>query len=285
MQGRLPETQMSAAELRRELSARNMVRAEGMLHETTFGSVPSVIYGEEAEGGVHGNFLPASYRRIRADEGWRSRLRKVYTAGRRVARRHDRWRSELDCANSSDALLMNVFCYPGMTSRPGLCRVLGVEAGLRPEFGVRVQVPLLSGRLDRTEVDMELGEYLVEAKLTETGFQQARAALVERYRDLTEVFQVDVLPRSGERGDQYAEYQLIRGVLAAHARRQRYLVLCDGRRGGMMESWFRVMQAVRSWELRDRLRLLTWQELCGETPRPVRAFLEQKYGILTAGQR
>ena len=128
---------------------------------------------------------------------------------------------------------------------------------------------------------MLLGDCMVEAKLTETGFQQARPALVQRYRDLEEVFDVDLLPRRGADGG-YAEYQLIRGVLAAHAREQRFLVLCDGRRMEMGESWFRVMRAVRGWELRDRLRLLTWQELAVELPSTLGRFLEEKYGIAAA---
>lgn len=251
-----------------------------MEHEVTCGSVPSVVYAAADDGGSHGNFLDASYRRICADEGWRRRLEKAYTASRRVPRQHDRQRSELDCANSSDALLMNIFCYPGVTRRAGVCRLLGVDGGLRPCFGVRALVPMLGGRVDRTEIDMELGEYLVEAKLTETGFQQAPPRLVERYCDLREVFEVEALPRTATGA--YAEYQLVRGVLAAHARGQRFLVLCDGRRPALVESWFRVMQAVRSWELRDRLRLLTWQELSGELPRVVRAFLGEKYGIEAA---
>lgn len=274
---------MSAGELRRELSARNLVRAEGLVYETTYGPVPSVLYVVGERGLGHGNFLPASYRRICADEGWRRRLTKAYTASGRVPRRHDRWRAELDCAHSSDALLMNVFCYPGLLSRAGVCRLLGVECGLRPEFGVRVQVPLRNGRADRTEVDMELGQYLVEAKLTETGFQQARPALVERYLDLHEVFEVERLPRCRNRIEApFAAYQLVRGVLAAHSRGQRFLVLCDGRRADMVESWLRVIGAVRRWELRDRLRLLTWQELAAETPEKVRSFLEEKYGICAA---
>ena len=130
---------------------------------------------------------------------------------------------------------------------------------------------------------MQIGEYLVEAKLTETGFQQARPALVERYRDVDQVFDRGDLPRTGEGTDApYAEYQLVRGVLAAHARGQGFLVLCDGRRPGMIESWFRVMRAVRRWELRDRLLLLTWQELSVETPTVVGQFLAEKYGIVAS---
>ncbi len=109
-------------------------------------------------------------------------------------------RCELDCANSSDALLMNVFCYPGMLLRAELCGLLGVDVGCVPEFGVKPRVPLgrtplSKGRGDATEVDMKLGDLLVEAKLTESGFQVAPERLVTRYRDLEEVFDVALLPR------------------------------------------------------------------------------------------
>lgn len=101
---------ISAAELRRELGARTLRLAERIEHETTFGAVASVIYAEQGDGTGHGSFLSASCKRICGDADWRRRLEKAYTAGERVARRHDRWRAELDCANSSDALLMNLFC-------------------------------------------------------------------------------------------------------------------------------------------------------------------------------
>ena len=267
---------MSAGELRSELSARNLNRAaSGIPHELTYGSTPSVIYRED-EDGVHGNFLDASFRRIAADATWARRLEKSYTASRHAARSRDRWRGELDCANSSDALLMNLFCYPGLLRRPGVCRLLGVDAGLRPEFGFAARVPLRSGTVDRTEIDMRLGDCLFEAKLTETGFQHARSSLVERYRDLDEVFEVESLPRSA---GSYESYQLIRGTLAAAARGERFIVICDGRRMDLHECWFRVLRAVRGWELRSRLRMLTWQELAAEVPHTVQRFLEEKYGI------
>ena len=80
------------------------------------------------------------FRRIAADASWVRRLDKAYTASRRVARSGDRRRGELECANSSDALLMNIFCYPGVLHRPGVCSLLGVEPGLRPEFGFAAKV-------------------------------------------------------------------------------------------------------------------------------------------------
>src|SRR5437588_12972596 len=98
--------------LRRELSHRNrqMALANGLAHELTTGEIPSVIFGRHADG-RHGNFHPASYRNICANPQWAHRLHKVHTASRRASRATGwRW-MELDCANSSDALLMNIFCY------------------------------------------------------------------------------------------------------------------------------------------------------------------------------
>ena len=303
---------LSAAGLRRELSARNLSRIEGVpadgillpptprpAHEQTFGSVPSIVYAPHEDGRSHGNFLDASYRRIVADPAWRARLEKAYTGGRRIARTHDRvGRAELDCANSSDALLMNVFCYPGVLARPALRHLLGLEPNVMTEFGVRLGVPLGAGAQvgtsvdrterasrdrterasrDRTEIDLRLGDLLLEAKLTETDFQTAPARLVQRYRDLDEVFDVDDLPRSTTGA--FASYQLIRGALAAHAEGIRFAVLCDARRVDLAEQWFEVLRAVRSVALRSRLQLLTWQELAATTPPRLRQFLSAKYGI------
>ena len=40
------------------------------------------------------------------------------------------------------------------------------------------RVPLLTGAVERTEVDMKLGEVLFEAKLTESNFQAQDSGLV-----------------------------------------------------------------------------------------------------------
>jgi hypothetical protein len=104
--------------------------------------------------------------------------------------------------------------------------------------------------------------------------------LIERYRDLEEVFDVEELPVRGER---VMGYQLIRGTMAAHASGCSFCVLCDARRPELVETWYAVMRAVRSFELRCRLKLLTWQELAGVVPRELREFLAEKYGIVASG--
>ncbi len=183
---------------------------------------------------------------------------------------------ELDCANSSDALLMNIFCYRRTVGNRALSSLLGIPPELVPEFGFRPRIPLCNGRTDRTEIDMKLGDLMVEAKLTETDFQTAPAAIIERYRDLEEVLDPRQLTRSA---DAFHGYQLIRGVLAAHATGGSFCVFCDARRPDLIENWYSVMRAVRSCVLRCRLQLLTWQELAAPLPRTLRQFLETKYGI------
>jgi hypothetical protein len=39
------------------------------------------------------------------------------------------------------------------------------------------------------------------------------------------------------------------------------------------------MRAVRPYELRCRLKILTWQELASEVSRDLQEFLDEKYGI------
>jgi hypothetical protein len=171
---------------------------------------------------------------------------------------------------------MNVFCYTRSIRHPILSSILGVESGLTPEFGFKPQIPLLNGRFDQTEVDMKLGDLLVEAKLTETDFQTGPLRLIERYQGIGEVFNLPELTTGGEmvRG-----YQLIRGVLAAHATGTSFCVLCDARRDDLVEMWYSVMRTVKDCTLRCRLKLLTWQELAEALPKSLRTFLAKKYGI------
>ncbi len=233
-----------------------------------------------------------------------------------------RWR-ELDSSMSSDALLMNVFCTPDVVASGAVRNALGVEADAQLEFGWKARVPLRNGRVDRTEVDMRWGSLLVEAKLTESDFQSREARIVEAYRNFDEVFDRDILPRTeiavarprrasefpenlsqefeseqgdpnrvaiidplvrptGERG--YASYQLIRNVLAAYAAGLSFCVIHDERRPDLHEAWFQVMAAVKSAELRVRMKVLTWQELAALAPEELQEFLNLKYGIVAPGR-
>jgi hypothetical protein len=270
----LPEGPLS---LRTELCTRALRHAasSGALYETTDSGIPSVVFGID-DLGRHGNFHPASFERIRQNPQWTKRLDKVHTLSKRQRLRSNwRWR-ELDCANSSDALLMNIFCYPDLLSNPRTCLLLGAAPDSTPQFGVKPRVPLHQGKQDATEIDMQLGDLLVEAKLTESNFQHSSPRLIHRYRDLEEVFDTTSLPVADGK---YTGYQLIRGTLAAHATGKSFCVLCDARRPDLSEGWFRILRAVRFADLRSRLKLLTWQELSSTLAPGLQIFLDSKYGI------
>jgi hypothetical protein len=329
-----------AALLRWELTRRNHVYARGRAHVENYGSDPVIVY--EPEGcaaptdrslsvgreGRHGNFFCAAYAAILARPEWLRRFDKVHAqAARSLPKpRLDpvrRWR-ELDSSMSSDALLMNIFCTPGVAESPAVRNALGVAESAEPVFGWKARVPLANGRFDRTEVDLRWGSLLIEAKLTEADFQSRAAAVVEAYRDFDHVFDRDLLPRveiaaarrkrSSEFPENYsqemesvvgdpelfssidasirspgepgyASYQLIRNVLAAHAADASFCLLADARRPDLREAWFQVMAAVKDASLRVRLKILTWQELAGWLPADLRAFLDVKYGIVAPGER
>jgi len=274
-----------AGTLRQTIASRNLALTRGRAHEVTRGHTPSVIYAPDT--GSHGNFIDPSYRRISANPAWAARLQKPHTAKRqaRISGPEEVIRPwcELDSATSSDALLMNIFCYPRVLN-PRVCALLGVTPDAEPEFGYRPAIevkrnPHLPYAPDRTEIDMRLGSLLVEAKLTESDFQFAPMRLVERYPPFDEVFDRSLLEvtRRGLRS-----YQLVRGVLAAAAEQKNFCVLCDARRADLIEAWYAIIRAVRSYRLQARLRLLTWQELAPALPPGLRSFLDRKYAIETS---
>ena len=323
-------TALHATQLRIEIAARNRIYARGRAHVESYGNAPVIVY--EPDGSHHGNFFDVAYAAILARPEWMRRFDKIHAQAARSLPKPQfdtarRWR-ELDSSMSSDALLMNIFCTPGVAESSAVRAMLGVDEDAEPIFGWKARVPLANGKpnrvkVDRTEVDLRLGPLLVEAKLTEADFQSRSATIVESYRDFDEVFDRDRLPRAeiaatrwmrasefpenasqeleslivdptlysaidtsfrspGEEG--YAGYQLIRNVLAAHAAGASFCVLHDERRPDLREEWFEVMAAVKSADLRTRLKVLTWQELAALLPEALQEFLDRKYGIVAPGK-
>jgi hypothetical protein len=55
---------------------------------------------------------------------------------------------------------MNVFCHPGVLRDGMVPGLLGAEPSVSPCFGFKARVPLANGELDRTDVDLRLGNQL-----------------------------------------------------------------------------------------------------------------------------
>jgi hypothetical protein len=185
-----------AARLRTELAERARLHARRYAHVESYGSDPIIVFAPEAS--CHGNFYAPAYEAIHAKPSWFRRFDKIHSQCRSLPRSQvdpsRKWR-ELDSSMSSDALLMNVFCTPGLAESSSLRSMIGISDDPDPEFGWKARVPLRTGRVDRTEVDMRWGDLLVEAKLTESDFQYREARIVEAYRDLDEVFDRELLPK------------------------------------------------------------------------------------------
>ena len=281
-----PPVQLSranwAGSLRRELShlALQYALKHELPHCLSYGRSPTVCF-ESYGDSRHGNFLPATYKAILRNPNWKRRLEKVHSQGRTSLPHNENGiRRELDACTSSDALLMNVFCHPSVLKDGPLSSILGLAPGAVSNFGFRPRVPLKSGKFDRTEIDLRLGDLLIEAKLTEGDFQRAPKGAVHAYRDFNEVFDAEELPQTAA---DFLSYQLIRNVLAAHASGCEFCVLADARRPELIEDWYGVMRCVRPVELRIRCKVLTWQELAKALPSRLQEFLSEKYGIDDGG--
>ena len=272
-----------AASLRDELveRARRYAQAESLPHCLSYGEAQIVCFAPYESDTRHGNFLRASYTAMRANPEWRRRLAKVHTHGRRSLPPRDqgRW-MELDSCTSSDALLMNIFCHPNVSRQGMVAALLGAQPGMPPQFGYKARVPLANGKFDRTEVDLRLGDLLIEAKLTEGSFQTADKGLLLQYRDFSEVFDPEQLPQTDAH---YLSYQLLRNVLAAYALQASFCTLIDARRPDLADNWYAVVKCVKPVALRTSLRISTWQELAQVVPPTLRAFLAKKYGIGQSG--
>jgi hypothetical protein len=243
--------------LRRALAdqAKKYAQTESIPHGFSYGDAPVVCFFPYQSDSRHGNFFDRSYKAIQAKPEWRKRLTKVHTLGKRSfpVTERGRW-MELDTCMSSDALLMNIFCHPDVLRNGRVLAFLDTDLEATPIFGYKARVPLANGRFDRTEVDMRLGDLLIEAKLTESDFQSAEKKTLLAYRDFVDAFDRQKLPQISKR---YASYQLIRNVLCRLC--LGLLVLRSSRcsKGDLSEYWYAVMKCVKPIELRTRLRICT----------------------------
>ena len=264
--------------LRKELAerAKCFATVKGLIHYESLGSSPTVMLPADATTSRHSNFNDESYAAILENESWTDRLKKPHSQRSRVL--PEDWREdakELDSSNSSDALLMNCFCYPEAAERI-LRDCLCMTPSGSVEFGVKGKVPLRNGKPDTTELDMCVGNIVCEAKLTESNFTSKCAKTVEEYRDLDDVFDRSLLsPIEGR----YENYQLIRNVLAAAEHEYHFVLLCDGRRPDLLHQWWTVHAAIRCPDLRARTHFLLWQEVAETCPAPLREYLHEKYGL------
>ncbi len=182
---------------------------------------------------------------------------------------------EMQSSNSSDALLMNIFCHPTLASGEGVADVLGFEP-VNPTFGFKAKVEKEYGSKDTTEIDMAIGGHFVEAKLTEADFTDKDVATVQKYKNLGLHFHTDCLPI---RNNRYQNYQIIRNLLATIQHEKRHMLLCDERRPDLARLYMETVRCLRDQQLRMNCRVVFWQDVQRACGQDLGSFLHSRYGI------
>jgi hypothetical protein len=239
----------------------------------SIGESKTVLFKPYDNGTRHGNFLDSTYKAILNSTDWSARLEKPHQRITALPAAEQANAKELDSSTSSDALLMNIFCYPFLSPKDLLAE-FGIQAEGDVQFGWPGKVPVSSVKFDKTEIDMRIGNMIFEAKLTEKDFTSQLQYIVESYSDFSAVFDKELLPQSE---DEYHGYQLIRNVLAAHNNNYYFTLLADARRPDLIRDFWLVLRAVKDARLRQRCTFLTWQDLSMAAPEELRDFLSLKY--------
>jgi hypothetical protein len=242
-------------------------------HYNSHGSPGVVMFQPHAKG--HGNFEAQSWTAIQSNPDWQTRLTKPHPQRRALPEPQAATAAELDSSNSSDALLMNVFCHSGMDALLNGLKLPQQTVGSVLEFGFLARVQKRLG-LDRTEVDLRFGALLLEAKLTETDFTAKPKAQVDDYSAFHTTFHAAHLPQDATH---YLTYQLIRNVLAAQQHGTDFVTLIDASRTDLATAWSDTVNAVLCSRLRSRCHLRTWQEVRAAADPVLATFLKHKYGI------
>ena len=213
------------------------------------------------------NFHPESYREIKSTENpWKIRLDK----------RHSHFNGsvfEMQSSNSSDALLMNIFCHPNIRKWKGVRDLLNIDFIDEIIFGWK-EVRFENEKRHPTEIDMKIGNHLFEAKLTEKDFTKKDLSIVLTYNQVNHVFNINKLMVAE---NVVSNYQLIRNILAAYAHDCSFTVILDQRRIDLIRQLLNTIAAVKDEELRTKIGFVTWQEIASVCGDDLKKYLENKY--------
>ncbi len=211
------------------------------------------------------NFHTKSLKAILNNEDWRVRLAKIHSHFKDGT-------TEMASSNSSDALLMNIFCHPDFFTWSGPKKNLGF-ADETPEFGWN---PELEFETRNTEVDMKLGDNIYEAKLTESDFTEKKIdGLTERYPGIDDIFYLEDLMN----GNKVRHYQLLRNIYAAYKKDKSFRLICDARRPELISALYETTCAIKDYDSRKKIGFITWQHIASYTGKDLKEFLKLKYGI------
>lgn len=189
-------------------------------------------------------------------------------------------KEEMQSSNSSDALLMNIFCDRFMLKSKGLLKLLKVDDLSKLTFGFQPGVALVDNGKDRTEIDLLIQDaekkIFCESKLTEENFVFEKRSKFERYKYFEHVFYTRYLPTDGQ---YIANYQLVRNILAAYEFNAHFYLFIDMRRPDLAKSFYQTLRCVKDIDLRMLCEIFYWQDIAAVAHRDLQEFLKEKYGI------
>jgi len=212
------------------------------------------------------NFNHSSYLNIIKKPKWKPRLLK----------KHNHFNDgtlEMQSSNSSDALLMNIFCYPKFKNWKGPSKLLRINTNKKFEFGWNPNFDN-ENQKHKTEIDLKVGKTIFEAKLTEANFTKKRKEVVESYVDLHTIFEKSLLCHSN---GQYTNYQLIRNILTAYKYGLNFTLLIDDRRIDLIKEFIITIKSIKSYDLRKNLNIITWQEIIDTCGEELKSYISKKY--------
>ena len=215
---------------------------------------------------VEMSFEKESYEAIRGKKDWYIRTQKKHT-------HFTDGTLEMQSCNSSDALLMNIFCNPNFKSWNSPQNLLNIsidhelEFGWNPDFeNEHPQYP--------TEIDLKIGNHIFEAKLTEKSFTTKSKSVVDLYSDFKDVFEESYLLTPKK---EIQQYQLIRNILTANKYNFFFTVIIDSSRIDLMKEVINVLKSIKDSDLRSRINIVTWQEIIDSCESKLKIFLQEKY--------
>ena len=212
------------------------------------------------------SFHEMTYQNILSNEDWEKRTKKIHS-------HFNDGTLEMQSSNSSDALLMNIFCYPEFQQWKGPTQLLSIDSNSEIEFG-------WNPKFDNenighpTEIDAKIGNHIFEAKLTEESFTTKTKDVVRRYGDFNTVFDEDLLLNND---GNINNYQLVRNILTAYKYNFDFTVLLDESRIDLIREFLNVIKAVRISNLKKKIGFLTWQELSDVCGKKLKDYIISKY--------
>lgn len=225
------------------------------------------------------SFHPKSWKKINDNANYKSRLFKVHPNSKtKIPKVY-----EMQSSNSSDALAMNIFCFPDFVKWGGIRKLLKIQESSTIDFGfkpkVKKRIKGISKR-DSSEVDIFINNSIIcECKLTEAGFTHKEKNKVQKYVSFEKVFHTGKLIQNDKN---YFNYQLIRNILAAEQHGCRFILLCDMRRPDLTKSFYQTIRCIKDeyLELRSNCEIIYWQDIAHVVGKELRIFLKEKYSII-----